>query len=362
MTTFKLYGIWKQVLAQWLTDACPTRRTNLTWLIVGLYLGGKVQTSRIVQSWPMVVQVSSLTRRLSRFLDNAAVRPAVWFRPVARQLLARAAQHPARLIIDASKVGAGHQLVMVALAYQHRALPLAWTWVPYVQGSVVTATQIALFKRVRGLLPPGGQVLLVGDAGFSSVLVLRQLEAWGWHYVLRQKGRQLFQRPQRTDWARLDSLVTEAGQQVWLAAVRFTAKWQHPTQLLAYWQSGYPHPWLLTTNLLSAREARRAYARRMWIEEMFGDWKGHGWDIETTHLRHPARLSRLVLALALLYLWLVLWGARLIKAGCRAWVDRADRRDLSLFRIGLDTLHRCFALVRELPVPTPSLVNGPSVR
>ena len=100
----------------------------------------------------------------------------------------------------------------------------------------------------------------------------------------------------------------------------------------------------------------------MWIEEMFGDWKGHGWDVETTHLRHPARLSRLVLALALLYIWLVLWGARLIKAGRRAWVDRSDRRDLSLFRIGLDTLHRCFALVRDLPVPLPSLVAGPSVR
>jgi hypothetical protein len=91
---------------------------------------------------------------------------------------------------------------------------------------------------------------------------------------------------------------------------------------------------------------------------MFGDWKDHGWDIESTHLRQPARLSRLVLALALLYIWLVLWGARLIKAGCRAWVDRADRRDLSLFRIGLDTLHRCFALARELPIPSPSLVQA----
>jgi hypothetical protein len=116
------------------------------------------------------------------------------------------------------------------------------------------------------------------------------------------------------------------------------------------------------SNLLTARQARQAYARRMWIEEMFGDWKGHGRDIETTHLRHPARLSRLVLALALLYIWLVFWGERLIKAGCRAWVDRSDRRDLSLFRIGLDTLHRCFALVRELPLPLPSLVAGPSVR
>ena len=362
MTTSKLYGIWERLLAQWLTDACATRRTNLTWLIVGLYLSGKVQTSAIVQKWPIAVQVSSLTRRLSRFLDNGAVRPAIVMRPVARRLLARAAQHPLTIIVDASKIGAGHQLVIVSLAYKKRALPLAWTWVRYAKGAIATDTQLALFKRVHGLLPDDAQVILVGDAGFSSVSVLRHLEDWGWGYVLRQKGSCRVQRPQQTNWERLDSLVTAAGQQVWLAAVSFTAKWQHTTQVLATWQSGYERPWLLTTNLTDARLARQAYARRMWIEEMFGDWKDHGWDIESTHLRHPDRLSRLVLALALLYIWLLLWAANLIRAGHRAWVDRHDRRDLSLFRIGLDTLHRCFTLACKLPIPSPSLVGGSSVR
>lgn len=362
MTTFKLYGIWERLLAQWLTDTCATRRTNLTWLIVGLYLSGKVQTSAIVQKWPIAVKVASLTRRLSRFLDNGAVRPAIVMRPVARRLLARAAQHQLTLVVDASKIGAGHQLVIVGLAYRKRVLPLAWTWVPYAKGAIATDIQLALFKRVHGLLPEAAQVILVGDAGFSSVSVLCQLEKWGWAYVLRQKGSCRMQRAAQTDWQRLDSLVTAAGQVVWLAAVRFTAKWQHPTQVLALWQIGYEHPWLLTTNLTAARVARQAYARRMWIEEMFGDWKDHGWDIESTHLRHPDRLSRLVLALALLYIWLVRWGAALIRAGHRAWVDRHDRRDLSLFRIGLDTLHRCFTLEHPLPIPSPSLVAGLSVR
>ena len=183
MTTFKLYGIWKRLLAQWLTDECHTRRTNLTWLIVGLYLSQKVSASAIVQRWPLAVKTASLTRRLSRFLDNRAIRPAVWFRPVARQLLARAAQRQLTLIVDASKVSAGHQLVMVALAYKKRALPLAWSWVNYAKGAVPTQTQLALVKRVRGLLPNEAQVILVGDAGFSSVLVLRELEGWGWQSV-----------------------------------------------------------------------------------------------------------------------------------------------------------------------------------
>lgn len=362
MTTFKLHNIWKALLAQWLPDVCATRRTNLTWLIVGLYLGGRVQTSAIVKQWPVAVQVSSLMRRLSRFLSNAAVQTTEWYRPVAGYLLAEAAHRRLTLIIDASKVGAHHQLVIVALAYHRRALPLAWTWVPYLNGAVAAATQLALFAQVRALLPPQGQVTLVADAGFSSVSVLQQLSRWGWGYVLRHEGKLLFQRPGQTTWERLEHLVRRPGQRVWLPSVTFTAQWQQPTAVLAVWQTGYTRPWLLSTNLPTATAARRAYAQRMWIEEMFGDWKGHGWEIESTHLRQPDRLSRLVLALALLYVWLVLWGQRLIKAGCRAWVDRRHRRDLSLFRIGLDTLHRCFTLLELPPIPTPSLIGSAGVR
>ena len=34
-----------------------------------------------------------------------------------------------RLIVDGSKVGFGHQLLLLAIAYRRRAIPLAWTWV-----------------------------------------------------------------------------------------------------------------------------------------------------------------------------------------------------------------------------------------
>jgi hypothetical protein len=362
MTTFKLYGIWNALLAQWLTDPCRTRRANLIWLIVGLYLGGRVQASAIVKHWAVRAKAVSLTRRLSRFLDNGAVRPAVWYRPVARHLLARWAGQTLTLIIDASRVSARRQLVLVAVAYRKRALPLAWTWVAYYKGHVAAEVQLAVLQRVAGLVPDGVQVILTGDSGFGSVRLMQALTAWGWSYVLRQTGKHLLQPTAPADWQRLDTLLTGPGQQVWLPDARFTRRWLYATHLLAYWGPGEAEAWLLTTNLPQARAARQAYARRMWIEEMFGDWKGHGWELETTHLRHPDRLSRLVLALALLYVWLVFYGERVSRAGWRPWVDRRERRDLSIFRIGLDVLQRCFTLLCDPPVPLPSLIGGPSVR
>ena len=79
----------------------------------------------------------------------------------------------------------------------------------------------------------------------------------------------------------------------------------------------------------------------MWIDEMFGDFKGHGFELEASRLQRFQRLSRLTLAVALLYLWLVAFGSATIKNGRRKEVDRAERRDLSLFRIGLDMFERC---------------------
>lgn len=87
----------------------------------------------------------------------------------------------------------------------------------------------------------------------------------------------------------------------------------------------------------------------MWIEEMFGDMKGHGFDLEASRLRTAARLSRLTMVVAILYLWLVAQGEALIRNGQTYLVDRRDRRDLSVFRLGWDFIERLLALQRPIP-------------
>lgn len=67
---------------------------------------------------------------------------------------------------------------------------------------------------------------------------------------------------------------------------------------------------------------------------LVGDLKGHGFDLESTHLRNFLRLSRLTLAVVFQYVWLMAFGARTIKNGQRRLVDRNDCRDYNLFRIG----------------------------
>ena len=106
-----------------------------------------------------------------------------------------------------------------------------------------------------------------------------------------------------------------------------------------------------SANLPDHKMALKYYRLRMWCEEMHGDFKKHGFDLESTMLRDFLRLSRLTLAVALLYVWLISVGGRTIHQGLRHLVDRHDRRDLSIFQIGLRFIQR--RLTNALPVSVP---------
>jgi len=318
-----------------------TQRRNLAWLIVGIYLSRSVHLSKIAGKIPGRAKLLSHVRRLSRFLDNPAIRVRQLYTPIARQLLQLQARHgEIRLIVDGTKIGFGHQLLIVALAYRRRAVPIAWTWVKGVKGHSSATKQLALLAYVHGLIPKDTPVLLVGDSEFGAVEVLRQLDTWGWRYVLRQKSNNQVRLLGQAHWQDFGALIDHPGQSLWLGPGWLTAKHAYPVNLLAHWESGEDEPWLLATNLLSRQAALRAYRRRMWIDEMFGDLKKHGFDLESTHLRHFLRLSRLTLAVALLYTWLIAMGSRAVKSGHRHLVDRVDRRDLSIFQIGWRLIER----------------------
>lgn len=359
MDHFKTYRTWHAYLKQIQPDRCPSRLQNMALLIVGLFHARRIHASAIVRKWPLHAKVVSLTRRLSRFLANPGVDVRAWYRPVAQQVLAGlAAGGEIRLILDGSKVGFEHQLLMVAVAFRGRALPLAWCWVKGTRGHSSARTQLALLSYVRGLLPPTARVLVVGDTEFGSVTVMRQLVAWHWFFALRQKGSHLVKVAHARTWRACADWAPHPGAHAWLPQARLTQKWSYHTNLLAYWAPGEKEPWLLATNLPSPRATLQAYARRMWIEELFGDLKQHGFDLEATHLRHFLRLSRLTLAVCLLYVWLVLTGRRVIKSGLRHLVDRRERRDLSLFRIGWDFMERRLALQRPVTVSLTMPVSG----
>jgi len=337
-----LYHTWIQQIRTLRPNQRITQIRNFVWLVVGIYKSRSVHLSKIAGKVSGTAKLLSMTRRLRRFLSNPAICVREWYEPLARQWLNAQWRclREIRLIVDGTKIGFGHQLLMVAIAYRKRAIPIAWTWVRRKRGHSSAFKQLALLNYVRKLLPPGAAVFLVGDGEFGSVEVLKWLDQWRWFYVLRQKSDTLVWLDQHSEWKAFGSFVQKAGQSRWLGSGYLTASEIYPTNLLAHWQAGEKECWCLATNLPDRQMALRYYRRRMWIEEMFGDFKKHGFDLESTMLRHFLRLSRLTLAVAYLYVWLISIGGRTIHRGLRHLVDRKDRRDLSIFQIGFRYIQR----------------------
>lgn len=342
MSINTLYHSWSERIRQLFPGLRITRHRNLVWLLVGIYHSQSIHLSKIAGAIPGRAKQASATRRMRRFLASGVIQVRRWYRPIAQQWLHRQAVSVGeiRLVLDGTKVGASHKLLMVAIAFRRRSLPIAWTWVKHSRGHSTARTQLALLDYVRALLPEGIPVLVVGDSEFGSGKVLRQLQAWHWQYVLRQIGNSLVQLPQQERWQPFAEVIQQVGQKLWLVQAKLTATHALSVNLLAVWLPGEKNPWLLATNLPSLTAAMCAYRRRAWIEEMFGDLKGNGFDLESTHLRSFIRLSRLTLAVVLLYDWLATTGVKAIKAGLRHLVDRIDRRDLSIFQIGWRIVNR----------------------
>jgi hypothetical protein len=71
-------------------------------------------------------------------------------------------------------------------------------------------------------------------------------------------------------------------------------------------------------------------------------------------LRNFIGLSRLTLAVAYLYVWLISVGGRTIHSGLRHLVDRNDRRDLSIFQIGFRFIQRRLINALSISIPLAS--------
>ena len=90
-----------------------------------------------------------------------------------------------------------------------------------------------------------------------------------------------------------------------LKEVQFTRNAYGPVMVLCCWAKDEAEPLYLVSNLSSAEEAIQYYKKRFRIETFFSDQKSRGFNIQKSHIEDPQRLSRLLIASCLAYIWIV---------------------------------------------------------
>lgn len=328
----------RQRLRSVLTGLSKPQLENLSLLTFGLFAAGNCQLPRIAAKLPLLVGAASLTQRLRRLLMNRAIEPATLYPPVARFLLATFAGGSVRLILDATDLGGRLPVLFVAVAYRGRALPLLWRMLP-APGCSEFSEQKALLSQVVALVPLGTEVTLLADREYGSVAVTRWCLAHGWHLGLRlKKNRWFIHADGRRE--QIGSLPLAPGGRLFVGGIHLPALPEHRLNLCCGWSRDNKddEPWYILSDLPAAPQTLHRilalYNVRFHIEEMFRDLKEHGFRLETTHLRDPERVSRLLLCVCLAFVWMMNAGVWASKRGLRRKIDRHRERQLSYFQIG----------------------------
>lgn len=342
----KVYAKVSKMLKKWLPTAPQNQVVVLGMMIASIVTGKKAQLSEMSLHIPHPAQPASLAKRLQRFVKNDKVDVETLYLPFAAQILAHLADKPLFLALDGSQVGRGCMTLMVAVIYKKRAIPLAWLVYKGKKGHTTAERHIEALELVHPLLPEEAQVTLLGDAEYDTVEMLSWLQAeTSWDFVVRTEPRILLTKGEAQFSIR--QLLAGRNSRTWVNAVSFTQQLFGPVTAVAWWEAAYEKPIYLISSWAHPHEICRAYAKRFKLETLFSDQKSRGFQIHKSHLSDPKRLARLLLASCLAYSWLVYLGVEIEQdESRRRLIDRPNRTDKSLFRLGFDWLK--YALTRDL--------------
>jgi hypothetical protein len=178
-----------------------------------------------------------------------------------------------------------------------------------------------------------------------------------WQYVCRTAKDILVEYQQQ--WVALQDIPLKDRQEAFFSQVRFTQTNQvGPVNIMAVWVSKDQAHWFFVTNMPTLKEAKYWYRQRFKIETLFSDIKGRGFKMDKCRLKDPARVNRLLMAVAIAYIFIVFWGVDAIISGAFKQMLRTDRFDHSLFTLGFKHIHRL--LKKCLPIPPLISLPPPS--
>lgn len=344
-------------LARRLPRQRVTQRRNVALLVAALLSERAVNLMALGAALPMSTgNRASRFQKLKRTLANERICPREVMAPYAREVLAavsRNGQQPI-LVIDQSQATRlhRHEVLMVAVAFGGRALPLAWL-VRETGGAIGFAEQRALLEQVAAWLPTGVRPVLMGDRFYGGPDLIAWCADQGWSWRLRLKSTLLVY-DRNGGETTLEACVRDGA---WLLTdVRLSAR-QASSHVAIVHEPGHPEPWIIALSEAPSTPRALDYGLRWGIEALFSDLKSRGFDLEASQLRKADRIERLLLGVAIAVYWAVstgMWDRQ--TQATRAERKPPDQRParcfrswLSLFTRGLRRLKTCIA--NALPPP-----------
>jgi DDE family transposase len=371
MPTSPLYDNTRAALHRHLPSVIDSQLDTLGLLIVGAVQSMSSQIAKIARALPLDTTQLAKEQRLRRFLDNERITQTDHYHPIVQQALHGLVGQRLQLLIDRVLLRGEHNILVVSLGFRRRSIPLIWRPLDH-RGSSNLSDQQELIQAAVALLPARVRISVHGDSEFRSQALFGWLRTQGHDAMLGVRGRlwvydtdepsaagqaletRVAALPPQIERGRhrqhRTSPVTYLRQVYVVQAQRIG-----PVNIIAWWERDDDSNVILhavMTNLPASARTKAYGKRRMWIETVFRDWQSGGFHLDQCGVPDTARLTRLLLVLAIAYLWLVALGRWVVKRGYRRLIDDGTARNwhFSLFQLGRGWMERLQSFTQPLPV------------
>jgi hypothetical protein len=371
MSTAGLYDSIRASLQQHLPTVIASQIESLGLAIIGAVQSMSSQMAKIARAMPLDTTELAKEQRLRRLLSNARLTQTDHYQPIVQQALHGLAHQRVQLLIDRVLLRDQHNILVVSVGFRRRSIPLVWRALAHRGSSSLTDQQELLQTAVK-LLPAGVRISVHGDSEFRSRELFSWLRGQGYDAMLGIRGEMWVYdtADPHTDGQPLAARVaalppqTATGRKrkhrtspiTYLAQVYVGQEQRSgPVNLIGWWErddDGKVVLHAVMTNLPATARTKAYGKRRMWIEMVFRDWQSGGFHLDQCGVPDTERLTRLLLVLAIGYLWLVSLGRWLVKRGYRRRIDDGGPRNwhFSLFQLGVGWMERVHSFSQPLPV------------
>jgi hypothetical protein len=348
-----LWSRWHEQVKGLFPELHSHQQKTLALFVIGMVLSGCAVVQRVAEELSLrginPAKMSSIERRLARFLANERIVVTQVWKQFLRHVLPAFRDKPLRFVLDMTPFNADATIIYIGLLVHSRLLPVAWCVMPNQQQWDTGQWEIVarLLDQIRAQLGPA-DCTLIADRGLVGAPLVKLCRERQWHYLLRvckehTCRRKLGRQKNWSGWCRFAHFIHKKGQQ-WYGWAQVWQEDTVETYVSACWNEEAGEAWLLISDRPAGRRRIHEYGLRMRVEATFQDSKSRGFNSEASQVKDLAHLDRLLLALFVAMWWLSHLAASCIHHGERERFDRHDRRDKSLFRLGrlwlLDVLRR----------------------
>ena len=250
-----LWERWRTQVKELFPKIHGHQKKTLALFVLGIVLSGSAVLQRIAEQVSLQgispAKMTSIERRLARFIANDHVVVATIWQSFLAQVLPFWHGQPMRFVLDGTPFRDDATIVYLGLLMHSRVLPVAWAVLPSKekwqeqQWSIVAR----LLDQVIAHVGPADCTLLAdrGRAGFPLVKICRDRR---WHYVLRICKEHTCQRKMGTKWSawcRFDAFLHQAGQQ-WYGWAKVWPAETIETYVSACWQEEFKEGWILISD------------------------------------------------------------------------------------------------------------------